>query len=61
MISKIHLVDCRDVDDEDVQQRGQPESMAITPVLELEPSAAHIVDGQVADARAVMAATDPSE
>jgi hypothetical protein len=61
LISKIHLIDCRDVDDEDVQQRGQPESMAITPVLELEPSVAHIVDGQIADAGAEMAATDLSE
>nr|ABA99122.2 retrotransposon protein, putative, unclassified [Oryza sativa Japonica Group] len=31
------FVHCRDADDEDVQQRGQPESLAIIPVLELEP------------------------
>jgi hypothetical protein len=31
------FVHCRDADDEDVQQRGQPESLAIIPVLEFEP------------------------
>jgi hypothetical protein len=31
------FVHFRDVDDEDVQQRGQPESLAMIPVLDFEP------------------------
>jgi hypothetical protein len=36
MLTSGTFVLCRDADDEDVQQRGQPESVAIIPVLEFE-------------------------
>jgi hypothetical protein len=31
------FVDCRDADDEDVQQCGQPESLAMIPIYDSEP------------------------
>jgi hypothetical protein len=61
LISEISLVDCRDADDEDVQQRGQPESLAIIPVLEFEPHASHGVEDQTLDAEVEVTTTDSSE
>ena len=37
MLTSGTFVLCRDTDDEDVQQRRQPESLAVIPVLEFEP------------------------
>ena len=34
MLTSGTFVLCRDADDEDVQQRGQPESLSMVPVLE---------------------------
>jgi hypothetical protein len=61
LISKIYLIDCRDAADEGVQQRGQPESLAVIPVLEFEPQAAHNVEDQALDAEVEVTTTDPSE
>nr|ABF96601.1 retrotransposon protein, putative, unclassified [Oryza sativa Japonica Group] len=46
-----------DADDEDVQQRGQPESLAMILVLEFEPRASHDVGDETLDAEVEVAAT----
>nr|ABA96242.1 hypothetical protein LOC_Os12g11890 [Oryza sativa Japonica Group] len=46
-----------DADDEDVQQRRQPESLAIIPVLEFEPHVSHDVEDRTLDAEVEMATT----
>jgi hypothetical protein len=61
LISEVFLVDCRDADDEDVQQRGQPESLAMVPVLEFEPHVSHDVEDKTLDAEVEMATTTSSE
>jgi hypothetical protein len=55
------FVDCRDANDEDVQQRGQPKSLAIIPVLEFEPHVSPDVEDQTLDAELEMATTTSSE
>ena len=61
LILEVFLVDCRDADDEDVQQRGQPESLAIIPVFEFEPHVPHDVEDQTLDVKVDMATTTSSE
>nr|AAT76361.1 putative gypsy-type retrotransposon protein [Oryza sativa Japonica Group] len=46
-----------DADDEDVQQRGQPESLAIIPVFEFEPHVPHDVEDQTLDAEVEVTTT----
>jgi hypothetical protein len=60
LISEV-FVHCRDADDEDVQQHGQPESLAIIPVLELEPHISPDNVDQTPDAEVGMATTTSSE
>ena len=55
------FVHCRDVDDEDVQQRGQPESLAMIPVLDFEPHVSSDNVDQTLDAEAGMATATSSE
>nr|ABA92091.1 hypothetical protein LOC_Os11g11280 [Oryza sativa Japonica Group] len=47
----------KDANDEDVQQRGQPKSLAIIPVLEFEPHVSPDVEDQTLDAELEMATT----
>ena len=61
MLTSGTFVLCRDADDEDVQQRGQPESLAMIPVLDFEPHVSFDNVDQTLDAEAGMATATSSE